>query len=277
MTSLWQISPEVVKSQVMAQNWPVVKRDNEYTAIQRALVDQKACARHRADRRCGRGQNYPRAPGHAVAAVAGAVGGRYRIGAQHPARRLRAPGRDATSRDPVAFLSAARETIIAEGHSVIGVDDAHLLDELSATLLHQLALDGSVRIVATVRSGETVPDAITSLWKDGYLQRLHLTPFSKDQCIRLIEEALGGRVEGLSADLMWEASGGNALFVKHLVEGRWRPARCVRCEACGSCAAGRPLRPNSRPCWTPASISCPTTCCTRCGCSPSANRSTWTP
>ena len=125
----------------------------------------------------------------------------------------------ATSRDPVAFLSAARETIIAEGHSVIGVDDAHLLDQLSATLLHQLALDGSVRIVATVRAGETVPDAITSLWKDGYLQRLHLTPFSKGQCVTLIEEALGGRVEGLSADLMWEASGGNALFVKHLVEG----------------------------------------------------------
>ena len=102
---------------------------------------------------------------------------------------------------------------------MIGVDDAHLLDQLSATLLHQLALDGSVRIVATVRSGETVPDAITSLWKDGYLQRLHLTPFTKDECVGLIEQALGGRVEGLSADLMWEASGGNALFVRHLVEG----------------------------------------------------------
>jgi DNA-binding NarL/FixJ family response regulator/DNA replicative helicase MCM subunit Mcm2 (Cdc46/Mcm family) len=125
----------------------------------------------------------------------------------------------ATSRDPVAFLSAARETILSEGHSVIGVDDAHLLDQLSATLLHQLALDGSVRIVATVRSGETVPDAITSLWKDGYLQRLHLMPFTKDQCVTLIESALGGRVEGLSADLMWESSGGNALYVKHLVEG----------------------------------------------------------
>jgi DNA-binding CsgD family transcriptional regulator len=125
----------------------------------------------------------------------------------------------ATSRDPVAFLSAARETILSEGHSVIGVDDAHLLDQLSATLLHQLALDGSVRIVATVRAGETVPDAITSLWKDGYLQRLHLMPFTREQCVSLIEEALGGRVEGLSADLMWEASGGNALFVRHLVEG----------------------------------------------------------
>src|SRR6185295_629829 len=98
-------------------------------------------------------------------------------------------------------------------------DDAHLLDQLSATLLHQLALEGLVRIVATVRAGETVPDAITSLWKDGYLRRLHLMPFTREQCVTLIEEALGGRVEGLSADLMWESSGGNALFVRHLVEG----------------------------------------------------------
>src|SRR5258707_421892 len=81
----------------------------------------------------------------------------------------------------------------------------HPLDQLSATLLHQLALDGSVRIVATVRAGQSAPDAITSLWKDGYLQRLHLMAFTKDECVGLIEQALGGRVEGLSSDLMWEA------------------------------------------------------------------------
>ena len=125
----------------------------------------------------------------------------------------------ASSRDPMAFLAAAREALLAQDNSVVGVDDAHLLDELSATLLHQLALDGTVRIVAIVRAGESAPDAITSLWKDGYLQRLHLTPFSKQQCVELIETALGGRVEGLSSDVMWEASGGNALFVRHLVEG----------------------------------------------------------
>ncbi len=125
----------------------------------------------------------------------------------------------ASSRDPMAFLAAAREALLAQDNSVVGVDDAHLLDELSATLLHQLALDGTIRIVAIVRAGESAPDAITSLWKDGYLQRLHLTPFSKQQCVELIETALGGRVEGLSSDVMWEASGGNALFVRHLVEG----------------------------------------------------------
>src|SRR5215217_5934674 len=210
---------EVVKSQVMAQNWPVVRRDSEYATIHDALVEHKNGCGIVLVGDAGVGkttlarlvtQSLPTR----VQWVAGTESARsiplgvfaHLVGA-------------ATSRDPVAFLSAARETIIAEGHSVIGVDDAHLLDQLSATLLHQLAIDGSVRIVATVRSGETVPDAITSLWKDGYLQRLHLTPFTRDQCVSLIEEALGGRVEGLSADLMWEASGGNALFVRHLVEG----------------------------------------------------------
>jgi DNA-binding CsgD family transcriptional regulator len=203
----------------MAHNWPVVRRDNEFTTIHNALVEQKGVCGIVLIGDAGVGkttlarlvtQSLP----SRVQWVAGTESARsiplgvfaHLVGA-------------ATSRDPVAFLSAARETIITEGHSVIGVDDAHLLDQLSATLLHQLALDGSVRIVATVRSGEMVPDAITSLWKDGYLQRLHLMPFTRDQCVSLVEEALGGRVEGLSADLMWEASGGNALFVRHLVEG----------------------------------------------------------
>jgi DNA-binding CsgD family transcriptional regulator len=125
----------------------------------------------------------------------------------------------ATSRDPMAFLAAAREALLAEKDSIVGVDDAHMLDELSATLLHQLAIDGSIRIVATIRKGETVPDAITSLWKDGYLELLQVQPFTKQQCVDLIEDALGGRVEGLSADVMWDASRGNALYVRHLVEG----------------------------------------------------------
>ncbi|MBS1691370.1 MAG: helix-turn-helix transcriptional regulator [Actinobacteria bacterium] len=203
----------------MAQTWPVVRRDLEYTTIHSALVDQPGV--------CGIVLIGDAGVGKTTLArlVTQSLPSRVQWVAGTESARSIPLGvfahlvGSATSRDPVAFLSAARETILAEGHSVIGVDDAHLLDQLSATLLHQLALDGSVRIVATVRSGETVPDAITSLWKDGYLQRLHLMPFTKAQCVALIEEALGGRVEGLSADLMWEASGGNALFVKHLVEG----------------------------------------------------------
>lgn len=126
----------------------------------------------------------------------------------------------ATSRDPVAFLSAARDALLHTGDRVvIGVDDAHLLDQLSATFLHQLAIDRVVHIVATVRSGESVPDAVTSLWKDGYLERVELSPFTREQSVGFIESVLGGPLEGLSADAMWEASGGNALYLRHLVEG----------------------------------------------------------
>ncbi|MGW5574024.1 LuxR C-terminal-related transcriptional regulator [Nocardia thailandica] len=123
------------------------------------------------------------------------------------------------SRDPLALLHSARENLLARPGTIVGVDDAHLLDRLSATLLHQIALDRGAAIMATVRCGEPVPDAVTSLWKDGFLERIELAPFTKQQCTTLVETVLGGTLEGLSADVLWEASGGNPLFLRNMVEG----------------------------------------------------------
>lgn len=60
-------------------------------------------------------------------------------------------------RDPVALIASARESILADENTVVGIDDAHLLDQLSATLLHQIAVERAGHILATVRSGEPVP------------------------------------------------------------------------------------------------------------------------
>ncbi|MBV9090410.1 MAG: AAA family ATPase [Mycobacteriaceae bacterium] len=124
-----------------------------------------------------------------------------------------------TSRDPIALMASARDSLIGQENTVIAVDDAYLLDQLSAALLHQIAVDRAGHILATVRSGEAVPDAVTALWKDGHLLRYELEPFTKDESIALVESVIGGTLEGLSADVMWESSGGNPLFLRHLVEG----------------------------------------------------------
>jgi DNA-binding NarL/FixJ family response regulator len=204
---------------VDTRSWPIVRREDEFITIRSALAGKQDFAGIVLFGDAGVGkttlaravtQSLP-TPVHWVAGTESARSIPLGVFAH-----LVGP---AASRDPIAGLAAARETIHSAEHSIIGVDDAHLLDHLSATLVHQLALEGSVRIVAAVRDGEAVPDAITSLWKDGYLKRLRLTPFSKRQCLALVEEALGGRLEGMSGDLMWTASCGNALYIRHLVEG----------------------------------------------------------
>ena len=126
---------------------------------------------------------------------------------------------DSAADNPAGQIAAARRALLADGNVVLGVDDAHLLDPLSATLLHSVAIDRCARIVATVRSTEQVPEILMSLWKDGYLQWLELQPFTRQETTALLESVLGGTVEELSADFIWESSEGNPLFLRHLVAG----------------------------------------------------------
>ncbi|HUL98404.1 MAG TPA: helix-turn-helix transcriptional regulator, partial [Mycobacterium sp.] len=113
------------------------------------------------------------------------------------------------------------------GRALIGVDDAHLLDGLSAHVVHQLAQTPGIRLVVTLRSGADGPDAVTALWKDGLLARLDLEPLSAQATRSVIEADLGGPVDTRSAQRFWKLTGGNALFLRQLVKdhvaaGRFR-------------------------------------------------------
>lgn len=81
-----------------------------------------------------------------------------------------------------AVLRAARESV-ADGLLLI-VDDAHLLDHLSATLVYQLAVSGAVRLIVAVDPDEGAPDSITALQLDNVLPRIELSPPNADR-IRL--------------------------------------------------------------------------------------------
>ncbi|WP_232006653.1 AAA family ATPase [Mycobacterium sp. 1245805.9] len=71
---------------------------------------------------------------------------------------------------PAALLRAARASL-GDDELLLVVDDAHELDVLSATLVYQLALAGTARMVVTARA-EAAPKAIAALWTDGLLPRI---------------------------------------------------------------------------------------------------------
>jgi DNA-binding CsgD family transcriptional regulator len=116
-----------------------------------------------------------------------------------------------------ASLSRAREAILGRSPSVLAIDDAHALDDASAALVHQLATQDGVRVLATLRRGENVPDAIVGLWKDDACERLDLQPLTRSALDRLVVEALGGPVDGQFLHLLWSRTLGNVLFARELV------------------------------------------------------------
>jgi DNA-binding NarL/FixJ family response regulator len=115
-----------------------------------------------------------------------------------------------------------------DGEVVVGVDDAHLLDDLSAFTVHQLVTRRLASVILTMRSGETPPDAITAIWKDQHLERLELQPLSLSEITGLVEHVVDGPVDSFSAQRLWQYTQGNALYLRHLLDNEVTAGRMTR-------------------------------------------------
>jgi DNA-binding CsgD family transcriptional regulator len=132
---------------------------------------------------------------------------------------------------PLTLVSAVIKSITttSDGEPVlVTVDDAHLLDDLSAFVLHQLVARGAARVIATLRSGESVPETVTALWKDGYLRRVDLETLTRPECDTLLAGVLDGPVSPSAAARIWELTHGNVLFLHQLVRQEIQGGRLVR-------------------------------------------------
>ena len=69
---------------------------------------------------------------------------------------------------------------------IVGVDDVHLLDDLSAFVLHQIARRRTAKLVLTLRDGETVPPGVQEIWAAGEFHRIDLQPLSADETAGLL-------------------------------------------------------------------------------------------
>ena len=120
---------------------------------------------------------------------------------------------------PFELLRAARAALVNRDVGrglVVGVDDAHLLDAASATLVHQLVVSRDAFLVVTVRSGEPCPDSVVALWKDEACEYVALQPLAYAELGDLLELALGP-MDGPSLHVLWEATLGTPLLVRELV------------------------------------------------------------
>ncbi|ULE31484.1 ATP-binding protein [Mycobacterium sp. IDR2000157661] len=75
-------------------------------------------------------------------------------------------------------LRSARESL-GDGRLLL-VDDAHLLDRLSAALIYQLAVTGSVSLIVTATLTGSLPQEVSALWEDGLLERIDVDPAGHD-------------------------------------------------------------------------------------------------
>ncbi|MGV0716176.1 hypothetical protein ABQE93_12300 [Mycolicibacterium sp. XJ662] len=114
---------------------------------------------------------------------------------------------------------------------VLGVDDVHLLDDLSTFVLHQIVARDAAKVVLTVRDGEPIPPAIQQIWVKGRFDRIDLEPLSLDETTALLSATLRGRVDAEAARRLWRLTRGNVLYLQNIVEQEVAGGRLVQDDA----------------------------------------------
>ncbi|MGB3333925.1 MAG: LuxR C-terminal-related transcriptional regulator [Mycobacterium sp.] len=123
--------------------------------------------------------------------------------------------------DTVQLLRAVIESLVAAPAGatvVVGVDDAHLLDDLSAFVVHQIVQRNMAKVILTVRDGESIPAAVQEIWTSGRFDRLDLQPLSIEETTTLLSAAMAGPVDPDAVQRLWKLTHGNVLYLRHIVE-----------------------------------------------------------
>lgn len=217
------------------EQWPLIGRETEIDLLARALrapsggsvvlvgppgVGKTRLAMEAIDLATVRGRV-------CVRAVASRAAATIPLGALAPILPVTVSGEggrpDLTSAGLQALAAAGGE----RGRAVLFVDDAQLLDNASAVVVHQAVATGIVTLIATIRTGEPVSETVSTLWKDDRCRRVDLGPLDRAAVDALVPAVLGGPVEGATLHRLWAATGGNVLFLRELVMGAFDAALLV--------------------------------------------------
>jgi DNA-binding CsgD family transcriptional regulator len=233
-------------------DWPLIGRADEMRQLRKILLEEvgggvvlsgaAGVGKSRIGAECLRiAEEVGLATAHAIATESAA---HVPFGALAPLLPSVSPGEHHSPVDLLRRFSASLTSKAGVRPLVLLVDDAHLLDHSSATLIHQLVLTRSATVLLTLRAGEPVPDPIVGLWKDQLVERIEVGGMVTDEVASLLTVALRGPVDPVAARRIAEAAEGNALFLRELVLGALDDSslRQVR----GEWRLVGPLAPSSR-------------------------------
>ncbi len=114
---------------------------------------------------------------------------------------------------PAALIKSASDSILAQvGSRPIIIDNARLLDPLSASVVYHLAQEAAGPLIVTVRSVLRIPQVVSALWNDGLLEHVNVIPFDAGESAALVTAAGGGDTATL-----YRRSAGNPLHLKMLL------------------------------------------------------------
>jgi len=132
---------------------------------------------------------------------------------QHPARAA------AVARDPVRLLADLQDIIAGTGTPprLMFVDDLPLLDPLSAVLVSQVVESRSVVLLATIRTGDPLPEMYQGRWTGDGVVKIDLQALTEPDCAKLLARALGSPVAAKSIGRLHAMSGGLPLHLRELV------------------------------------------------------------
>jgi len=216
---------------ITLQRWPIVGRRSELEIFERALCSgeqaglviygRAGVGKTRLADEC---REWAAAGGHPTERVAGSLAiSALPLGAVAGllAGGLGRAGPDGQV-DTLGLFEETRQALRERHHGrrvVTVADDVSELDPASLALLGHLAAQGTIFLIATVRTGEPVPDLVTGLWRDGRMERIDLGDLSRTQLDTLLHLALGGPIEAGAGREFWDITAGNPLYVRELVLG----------------------------------------------------------
>ena len=213
----------------MRAEWPLVGRDAELCTLKHSLVDRRRGVVLAGpvgvgkSRLCIEALEMCRKAGFAVARVtATRSSAEIPLGVFAPLLPTTPEPHQGRIDEKLHLLQRCTEELTSRAVGkplVLGVDDAHLLDDMSATLVHQLAESNAAIVVVTVRISEAGPDPVVALWKDGLSERIEVTGIGAEAVAQVLTDALGAPIDEAALAELTAHSRGNTLFLRELVGG----------------------------------------------------------